>query len=101
MRVNPSDAKNILNLLMGNSKNGEENSNAEKKSLDAFTILSLPSRLRKTAVELHRIRKATAVMIAKETGEDEIVERSHLEELLNMGYLKLIKINDEDFFCLN
>jgi hypothetical protein len=100
MGIDPSDAKDVLDLLMGSSKN-DDTHDAEKKSLDAFTILSLAPRLRKTAVELHRIRKATAAMIAKETGEDEIVERSRLEELLKMGYLKLIKIDEEDFFCLN
>jgi hypothetical protein len=99
MRIDPSDAKDVIDLLMGGTN--DDTHDAEKKSLDAFTILSLPSRLRKTAVELHRIRRATALMIAEETGEDEVVERSHLEELRNLGYLKLIEINGELFFCLN
>jgi hypothetical protein len=101
MKVDPSDSKNILDLLMGSPSNNGENSDEKNKSLDAFTILSLPSRLRKTAVELHRIRRATAAMIAEETGEEEEVERSHLEELLKMGYLRKIEIESEQIFCLN
>ncbi len=86
---------------MGSPRNNRDNPNEEKKFLDALTIISLPSRLRKTAIELHRIKRATAAMIAKETGEEEREERAHLEELFQMGYLKKIKEESELFFCLN
>ena len=59
----------------------------KKKSLDAFAILSLPARLRKTALELHRVGRATAAMIAKVTGESEDIEKEYLDELFTMGYL--------------
>jgi DNA-binding transcriptional ArsR family regulator len=100
MRVKSSDAKDILDLLMGVQDQDGENALSEKKSLDVFAILNLPARLRKTAVELHRVGKARAEMIAEITGEKREVERAHLEELFQMGFLHIEEQDDIVFFSV-
>ena len=100
MRVKPSDAKDILDLLMGAQGQAGDDALSEKKSLDVFAILNLPAKLRKTAVELHRVGRASAGMISDETGEDEDIVKDYLEELCRMGYLFKEKRNDTIFFSL-
>ncbi len=100
MRVKPSDAKGIMDLLMGVRGQDGENTLSEKKSLDAFAILNLPARLRKTAVELHLVGRATVEMISDVTGEKEDIVKAYLEELFKMGYLVMEKRNDAVFFSL-
>jgi hypothetical protein len=100
MKVKPSDAKDIMDLLMGARDQDGENTLSEKKSLDAFAILNLPVRLRKTAVELHRVRRASPEMIAEITGEKGEVEKAHLEELFQMGFLHMEEQDDTVFFSV-
>ena len=100
MKVKPSDAKGIMDLLMGARGQEGENTLSEKKSLDAFAILNLPARLRKTAVEIHRVGGACAAMIAEVTGEEEGSVKAYLEELFRMGYLDMEVRDDAVFFSL-
>jgi hypothetical protein len=95
MRFKPSDAREILDLLVGVREIRDENTN--KKPLDAIAILSLPEHLRKTALTVHKMGRATAVMIAEATGSKVDVEKSNLFELRGMGYLEMEK-QDEDIF---
>jgi hypothetical protein len=88
MRVKPSDAKGILDILLGRSGTQGDNPKKNKRSLDAFALLSLPEHLRKTAYAIHKTGRATAAMIAEVTGRDGIVETSNLNELVEMGYLE-------------
>ena len=99
MGAKPSNAKDILDLLMGAQEG--EGSQDEKKSLDAFAILSLPSRLRKTAVEIHRLGRASVAMIAEVTGKSEKTEKVYLEELSELGYLLREELDDSIFFSIN
>ena len=100
MSVKPSDAKDIMDLLMG-VRGQNKSARSEEKPLDAFSILNLPARLRKTAVELHRLGRATAAMIAGVTGGNVDLECANLEELVEMGYLgKEKKDGDAIFFIL-
>ena len=100
MRVKPSDAKDILDLLMGTEGQEGENALSVKKSLDVFAILNLSARLRKTAVELHRVGRASAEMIAEVTGETGEVVKAHLEELFQMGFLHIEEQGDTVFFSV-
>lgn len=95
MRFKPSDAKEILDLLVGVREIRGENS--VKKPLDAIAILSLPEHLRKTALTVHKMGRATAAMIAEATGSKVDVEKSNLLELRELGYLDMEK-QGEDFF---
>ena len=100
MGAKPSNAKDILDLLMG-SQDQTEGSQDEKKSLDAFAILNLPGRLRKTAVEIHRLGRASVAMIAEVTGKSEKTEKVYLEELSELGYLLREELDDSIFFSIN
>jgi len=98
MRFKPSDAKEILDLLVGVREVRDENPN--KKPLDAIAILSLPEHLRKTALTFHKMGRATAVMIADATGSKVDVEESNLLELREMGYLDIEKQGEDIFFYI-
>ena len=100
-RSGNQEAKDIIDLLLGTQSQEGKNTKSEKKSLDAFAILNLPARLRKTAVELLRVGSASAAIIARNTGEKEDVERENLEELFELGFLHLDEHNDTVFFSIH
>lgn len=99
MSVKPSDAKDIMDLLMG-VRDQNKNARNEEKPLDAFSILNLPARLRKTAVVLHRLGRATGAMIASVTGSNVDLECANLEELVKMGYLGTEKKGGKPLFFI-
>jgi hypothetical protein len=56
--------------------------------LDVMTLLSMPDHLRKTAMTLCRLGRATADEIAQQTRRARAVESAYLNQLVIMGYLK-------------
>ena len=56
--------------------------------LDVMTLLSMPDHLRKTAMTLCRLGRATANEIAEQTKRARAVESAYLNQLVIMGYLK-------------
>lgn len=56
--------------------------------LDVMTLLSMPDHLRKTAMTLCRLGRATAEDIAEQTHRARAVESGYLNQLVIMGYLK-------------
>jgi len=56
--------------------------------LDVMTLLSMPDHLRKTAMALCRLGRATADEIAQQTQRARAVESAYLNQLVIMGYLK-------------
>jgi uncharacterized protein (DUF1015 family) len=56
--------------------------------LDVMTLLSMPDHLRKTAMALCRLGRATANEIAQQTRRARAVESAYLNQLVIMGYLK-------------
>ncbi len=56
-------------------------------ALDVMTLLSLPDNLKKTAMVMCKLGKATADEVAKETGRERAVESALLNQLTRMGYL--------------
>ncbi len=56
------------------------------EALDVMTLLSLPDHLRKTAVSLCKLEKATADEISKQTKRARAVESGYLNQLVIMGY---------------
>jgi hypothetical protein len=56
--------------------------------LDVMTLLSMPDHLRKTAMTLCRLGRATADEIAQQTQRARAVESAYLNQLVIMGYLK-------------
>lgn len=99
MRYKPSDAEDILDLIMG-VKDREKNPRKEKKPLDAIAVLSLPERLRKTALAILKFGRATAPIIAQETGRETAAEMVNLEELVKKGYLETEIQDDGTYYCI-
>jgi hypothetical protein len=56
--------------------------------LDVMTLLSMPDHLRKTAMTLCRMGRATADEISEQTRRARAVESAYLNQLVIMGYLK-------------
>jgi len=56
--------------------------------LDVMTLLSMPDHLRKTAMTLCKLGRATADEIAQQTHRARAVESAYLNQLVIMGYLK-------------
>jgi hypothetical protein len=56
--------------------------------LDVMTLLSMPDHLRKTAMTLCRLGRATADEIAQQTRRARAVESAYLNQLVIMGHLK-------------
>lgn len=56
--------------------------------LDVMTLLSMPDHLRKTAMTVCRLGRATAEEIAQQTRRARAVESAYMNQLVIMGYLK-------------
>ena len=56
--------------------------------LDVVTLLSLPDKLRKSAMVLCRLREATAERVAEETKRARAVESAYLNQLVMMGHVQ-------------
>lgn len=56
--------------------------------LDVMTLLSMPDHLRKTAMAICRLGRATADETADQTKRARAVESAYLNQLVNMGHLK-------------
>ncbi len=58
------------------------------EALDVMTLLSLPDHLRKTAVTICKLGRATAEEVAEQTKRARAVESGYLNQLVLMGYLR-------------
>jgi len=58
------------------------------EALDVMTLLSLPDHLRKTAVSICKLGRATAQEVAEQTKRARAVESGYLNQLVLMSYLK-------------
>lgn len=66
--------------------------------LDVMTLLSLPDHLRKTAITLCKLDKATAEEVAEQTKRARAVESGYLNQLVLMGYLKKERVGRKAYF---
>jgi DNA-binding transcriptional ArsR family regulator len=71
------------------------------EALDVMTLLSLPDHLRKTAVSLCKLEKATADEIAEQTKRARAVESGYLNQLVIMGYLKKERQGRKAYFYVD
>ncbi len=58
------------------------------EALDVMTLLSLPDHLRKTAITICKLGRATAQEVAEQTKRARAVESGYLNQLVLMSYLK-------------
>ena len=66
--------------------------------LDVMTLLSMPDHLRKTAMTVCRLGRATAFEISQQTKRARAVESGYLNQLVIMGYLKKERIGRKAYF---
>ena len=71
------------------------------EALDVMTLLSLPDHLRKTAVSLCKLEKATADEVSKQTKRARAVESGYLNQLVVMGYMKKEREGRKAYFFVN
>lgn len=68
--------------------------------LDVMTLLSMPDHLRKTAMTVCRLGRATADEIAQQTRRARAVESAYLNQLVIMGYLKKERQGRKAYFYI-
>jgi hypothetical protein len=69
--------------------------------LDVMTLLSMPDHLRKTAMTLCRLGRATADEISGQTKRARAVESAYLNQLVIMGYLKKERNGRKAYFFVD
>jgi ArsR family transcriptional regulator, lead/cadmium/zinc/bismuth-responsive transcriptional repressor len=70
-------------------------------SLDVMTLLSMPDHLRKTAMTICRLGRATAEEISEQTERARAVESAYLNQLVIMGYLKKERKGRKAYFYID
>lgn len=68
--------------------------------LDINTLMSLPDHLRKTAIAICSLGRATASQVAAETGRTRAAESDYLNQLAGMGHLKKGRKGREVYFYI-
>ena len=71
------------------------------EALDVMTLLSLPDHLRKTAVTLCKLEKATADEVSEQTKRARAVESGYLNQLVIMGYMKKERQGRKAYFYVD
>jgi predicted transcriptional regulator len=69
--------------------------------LDVMTLLSMPDHLRKTAMTVCRLGRATADEVAQQTRRARAVESAYLNQLVIMGYLKKERKGRKAYFYVD
>jgi len=95
-----NDTKSLIDLLNNIPGLNYGKQEVEGKHLDAINILSLPKHLRKSAIAMLKVSKGPVSSISKITGNDENIERTFLEELTEMRYLRKQKTDSEFYYEL-
>lgn len=66
--------------------------------LDVMTLLSMPDHLRKTAMTVCRLGRATAQDVANQTHRARAVESGYLNQLVVMGHLEKERVGRKAYF---
>ena len=69
--------------------------------LDVMTLLSMPDHIRKTAMTVCKIGRATAEDISQQTRRARAVESAYLNQLVMMGHLKKERQGRKAYFFVD
>lgn len=69
--------------------------------LDVMTLLSMPDHLRKTAMTVCRLGRATAQEISEQTHRARAVESGYLNQLVVMGHLTKERVGRKAYFYVD
>ena len=92
-----------LGQLLQSTDNLQKASREERKeleALDVMTLLSLPDHLRKTAMILSRLGRATATQVSTESRRARAVESGYLNQLVVMGHVKKTREGRDVYFYI-
>jgi len=73
----------------------------QEAPLDVMTLLSMPDHLRKTAMTVCRLGRATADEVAQQTRRARAVESAYLNQLVIMGYLRKERKGRKAYFYVD
>ncbi len=90
IRENLEKLNEKMEIMIELQKHGRRNIQTipQEAPLDVMTLLSMPDHLRKTAMTVCRLGRATADEVAQQTRRARAVESAYLNQLVIMGYLK-------------
>jgi len=89
IRENLEKLNEKMEVMIEIQKTGKKDfSPLPESPLDVMTLLSMPDHLRKTAMTICRLGRATADEVAEQTRRARAVESGYLNQLVIMGYLK-------------
>ncbi len=69
--------------------------------LDVMTLLSMPDHLRKTAMTVCRLGRATAQDVSQQTHRARAVESAYLNQLVVMGHLRKERVGRKAYFYVD
>jgi ArsR family transcriptional regulator, lead/cadmium/zinc/bismuth-responsive transcriptional repressor len=102
IRENLEKLNDKIDIIIQIQKHGQrELPENIQEALDVMTLLSLPDHLRKTAVTLCKLEKATADEVAEQTKRARAVESGYLNQLVVMGYMKKERDGRKAYFYVD
>jgi len=91
----------VIIELQKHGKNTSESFTDLAAPLDVMTLLSMPDHLRKTAITVCRLGRATAEEVAQHTRRARAVESAYLNQLVLMGHLKKERQGRKAYFYVD
>jgi predicted HTH transcriptional regulator len=91
----------VMIELQKHGKTSTESFTDVTAPLDVMTLLSMPDHLRKTAITVCRLGRATAEEVAQQTKRARAVESAYLNQLVLMGYLKKERQGRKAYFYVD
>lgn len=103
IRENLEKLNEKMEVMIELQKHGRKDNQmlATEAPLDVMTLLSMPDHLRKTAMTVCRLGRATAEEIAQQTHRARAVESAYLNQLVIMGYLKKERKGRKAYFYID
>lgn len=99
IRENLERLNEKMEVMIELQKHGKKNVEPLPETpLDVMTLLSMPDHLRKTAMTVCRLGRATALQVAQQTRRARAVESGYLNQLVIMGYLKKERVGRKAYF---
>lgn len=91
--------KNLIELVKAFDQRKIE-AKGERKGLDAFEVLNLPTELQMVALVLVKMQVVTPDMVTQVTGLTTDVVENQLRDIYQRGYLFITTISDKSYFSI-
>lgn len=103
IRENLERLNEKIEVMIELQKHGRKNLEQQiaDAPLDVMTLLSMPDHLRKTAMAVCRLGRATADEISQQTHRARAVESSYVNQLVIMGHMKKERKGRKAYFYVD